>query len=136
MKFFVLKLVLAGATLGMMTGAAGTVYLPMRRSSSFGFRINVVADALGANRHLVVNNNGDIYVKLEGWRKCRHSVLRDTDKDGRYEVVNSFASYKGTGIAIRNGYLYASSNEEVFRYKLNAKNEVENRIIPRKSSPA
>lgn len=134
MKFFVLKLAMAGAALGMMTGVArhrippdATIKVPS------GFRINVVADALGANRHLVVNSNGDIYVKLERLEKGKGIlVLRDTDKDGRYELVNSFANYKGTGIAIRNGYLYASSNEEVFRYKLNAKNEVENPDNPEK----
>jgi glucose/arabinose dehydrogenase len=30
----------------------------------------------------------------------------------------------GTGIYIKNGYLYTSSNEDVYRYKLNDKNEV------------
>ena len=30
----------------------------------------------------------------------------------------------GTGIVIKNGYLYASSDDDVYRYKLNAANEV------------
>jgi glucose/arabinose dehydrogenase len=41
-------------------------------------------------------------------------------------VKTSFGSFDGTGIYVKNGYLYASSDEEVFRYKLNANNEVEN----------
>jgi len=32
---------------------------------------------------------------------------------------SKFGSFIGTGIAIKNGYLYASSNAEVFRFKLN-----------------
>jgi hypothetical protein len=31
------------------------------------------------------------------------------------------ANYNGTGIAIKNGYLYASSDDDVYRYKLDAK---------------
>ena len=49
-------------------------------------------------------------------------VLRK--KNGKYEVVNSFGNYTGTGIAIKNGYLYSASNTAVFRYKMNAGNEV------------
>src|SRR6202022_1234526 len=37
-----------------------------------------------------------------------------------------FGNVPGTGMAIRNGYLYASSDEEVFRYKLDASNNVIN----------
>jgi glucose/arabinose dehydrogenase len=90
-----------------------------------GFRASVVIESLGSNRHIAVNSNGDIYVKLEGLKDGKGIyVLRDADKDGRYEVVKSFGTYKGTGIAIKNGYLYASSDEEVYRYKLDSSNEV------------
>jgi glucose/arabinose dehydrogenase len=53
-------------------------------------------------------------------------------KNGKYEVVNSFGNYIGTGIAIKNGYLYASSNSEVFRYKFDANNEISNGDNPEK----
>src|SRR4029077_14523704 len=55
----------------------------------------------------------------------------DVKKDGHYEVVESFGDYGGTGIAIKNGYLYASSNQEVFRYKL-TNNEVADPDHPEK----
>jgi glucose/arabinose dehydrogenase len=98
-----------------------------------GFKVSVAVEALGGNRHIVVNSNGDIYVKLEKLKDGKGIVvLRDANKDGRYEVVKSFGNYKGTGIAIKNGYLYASSNEEVYRYKLNANNEVDNPDNPEK----
>lgn len=91
-----------------------------------GFKASVVVDQLGKNRHIVVNNNGDIYVKLDSPKDGKGIyVLGDPNKDGKFEVTNSFGNYGGTGIAIKNGYLYASSNEEVFRYKL-ANNQVSN----------
>jgi glucose/arabinose dehydrogenase len=90
-----------------------------------GFKVSTAIESLGNNRHIVMNSNGDIYVKLGGLKDGKGIfVLRDADKDGKYEVVKSFGKYKGTGIAIKNGYLYASSDEEVYRYKLDANNEV------------
>ncbi|HET9431249.1 MAG TPA: PQQ-dependent sugar dehydrogenase, partial [Chitinophagaceae bacterium] len=49
--------------------------------------------------------------------------------DRKYDIVKSFGNYTGTGIAIKNGYLYASSDDAVFRYKL-TNNEVENPAAP------
>ena len=90
-----------------------------------GFSATVVADSLGRARHIVVNSNGDIYVKLESRNKGRGILrLRDANKDGVAEDITGFGNYIGTGIAIKNGYLYASSDEKVFRYKMN-NNEVD-----------
>lgn len=47
-------------------------------------------------------------------------------------MINSFGNYTGTGIAIKNGYLYASSDDEVFRYKFNANNEIADGNNPEK----
>ena len=38
----------------------------------------------------------------------------------------AFGDYPGTGIVIKNDYLYASSNSGIYRYKLNDKQEVIN----------
>ena len=98
-----------------------------------GFSALKVAENMGRARHIAVNQQGDIYVKLE--RKLNGNgimYLRDLNKDGRAEDVSGFGNYIGTGIAIHKGYLYASSDEEVFRYKLNDKGEVENREAPQK----
>jgi glucose/arabinose dehydrogenase len=46
------------------------------------------------------------------------AALRDSNKDGEAELVNYLGSYDGTGIAIYKDYLYASSDAEVYRYKL------------------
>lgn len=100
---------------------AGSLKLPP------GFISVVVAEKLGQARHIVVNSNGDVYVKLERLKDGKGIVrLRDTNGDGIADEKFAFGNYGGTGIAIKNGHLYASSDEEVYRYKLNSNQEVEN----------
>ncbi len=96
-----------------------------------GFKAVVVADSLGQARHLTVTKNGDVYIKMERVRNNRGIVrLRDINGDGVAEDISGFGNYGVTGIAIKNGYLYASSNSEVFRYKLNDREEVINTQQP------
>lgn len=84
-----------------------------------GFGAMVVADNLGRARHIAVNTNGDIYVKLDRYRDDYAMVaLRDTTGDGRADIIEYFGDYTGTGIGIHNGYLYFSSDSSVMRYKL------------------
>jgi glucose/arabinose dehydrogenase len=72
-----------------------------------------------------VNNQGDIYVKLNALKGGKGIIfLTDTNHDGSVEQKNAFAGHPGTGIRIKNGYLYSSSNSAVYRYKLNEKGEV------------
>ncbi|HET6995880.1 MAG TPA: PQQ-dependent sugar dehydrogenase [Chitinophagaceae bacterium] len=105
---------------------AGDIQLPA------GFNSSSVIESLGNNRHIAVNSNGDIYVKMERLKDGKGIyVLRDVKKNGQYEVVKSFGNYGGTGLAIKNGYLYASSNSEVYRYKL-VNNEVADPDHPEK----
>ncbi len=91
-----------------------------------GFSAMVVAENLGKTRHIVVNQQGDIYAKLTGRFTPGKGILklRDADGDGKAEQVTGFGNYGGTGIAISNGWLYASSDQEVFRYKLDARGDV------------
>jgi len=93
-----------------------------------GFGAVVVADNLGHTRHLVVTPQGDIYTKLVFGRRDRYRTavlhLVDLNGDGKMDTAYSFGNYTGTGIAIKNGYLYASSDEDVYRYKLDGKNQV------------
>jgi len=79
-----------------------------------GFRALVVADDLGRLRFVTVAPNGDIYVK------AREGILalRDTNGDGRADMKQKFGSGGGTGIAIRDGWLYHSSDNAVYRYRL------------------
>jgi len=80
-----------------------------------GFRALVVADNLKPLRNLTVAPNGDIYVKT---REAGIYGLRDTDGDGRADVIKEFGSGGGTGIALRGDWLYESTDDHVFRYQL------------------
>lgn len=99
-----------------------------------GFRSTIMAENIGRSRHLVVTGNGDIYVRLERPNKNKQGtiILRDKNKDGVIDDSTGFGSFGGTGIAIKNGYLYTASNDEVFRYKLNDKMEVIGKDNPEK----
>lgn len=92
-----------------------------------GFRALVVADQLVAGRKvgkdsdqfrfIAVAKNGYVYGKT-----VRGGIiaLRDTDGDGRLDDKQEFGSGGGTGLAVRDGWLYHSSNRAVYRYRLNA----------------
>lgn len=104
-----------------VNNAPGDIKLPA------GFKATVVADKIGNARHIVVNSNGDVYVKLERLKDGKGIIrLRDTNGDGVADEKFAFGNFGGTGIAIKNGYLYASSDDQVYRYKFNDKNEIEN----------
>ncbi len=76
------------------------------------------------SRHIAVNDNGDIYVKLRVSTPDgeANAALRDTDGDGRVDSVAYWAKYEsrqyGTAMRIHNGYLYYSSELLVLRSKL------------------
>jgi len=94
-----------------------------------GFEANIVADNLGSARHIAITNQGDIYVKLNRAKNGK-GVLYLHQTGDKATVVNGFGNYAGTGMYIKDGYLYASSNEDVYRYKLNDKGEVINPSAP------
>ncbi len=90
-----------------------------------GFSARILAENLGKTRHIAVAKNGDIYVKLSKLQEGKGIyLLRDTDKDGSIDEKTLFGNYPGTGIDIRNGYLYSASNQGIFRYKLNERSEI------------
>ncbi|MCY7353121.1 MAG: PQQ-dependent sugar dehydrogenase [Cytophagaceae bacterium] len=92
-----------------------------------GFTASLIAEDLGAARHLVVSKTGDIYVKLAKMKDGKGIYrLSDTNKDGIMDQQTGFGGYPGTGIFIKNGYLYSSSNSGIYRYQLNEKEEVIN----------
>jgi hypothetical protein len=76
-----------------------------------GFKSVVVTTGLGKARHLTVAANGDIFVKLEKLKDGKGIIrLHDANGDGKADEISGFGSYTGTGIIIKNGYLYASSD--------------------------
>ena len=90
-----------------------------------GFCAVIVVDNIGHPRHIDVAANGDIYVRNRGSRDRDSRVpgegvvaLRDTNGDGRAEIVERFADHYGTGLELRDDYLYVSTSMEVFRYRM------------------
>ena len=95
-----------------------------------GFGALVVAETGGRARHIAVTPQGNIYVKLNRPKDGKGILLLKAGPTGKATVTGGFGTYGGTGIATKDGYLYASSDEEVFRYKLDAKGEVANPAQP------
>ncbi len=84
-----------------------------------GFQAITVADSIGRARHIAVRDNGDIYVQLSVEKNGKGiAALRDENGDGHADRIEYFGSHTGTGMAIYNGFLYCSSNTEVYRYPL------------------
>jgi glucose/arabinose dehydrogenase len=92
-----------------------------------GFEALVVADSVGRARHIAVNDNGDIYVKLtrnDAMKGKGGTVgLRDLNGDGKADSIVYFGDYtdiggSAVGVTIHNGYLYTSTVSQILRNKL------------------
>jgi glucose/arabinose dehydrogenase len=98
-----------------------------------GFAAVTVVSNLGRTRHIAVAPNGAIFVKLSKLQNGKGIYrLMDSNGDGKADQVTGFGNYTGTGIAIRDGYLYASSDTCVYRYKLDNNFNVTNPEHPEK----
>src|SRR4030095_16343224 len=98
-----------------------------------GFNATVLADSVGRARHIVVTKKGALYIKLSKFVNGKGILrIKDTDGDGKIDDIKSFGNYIGTGITIKDGFLYTSSNDEIFRYKLDENEEVINPDSPEK----
>ncbi|MVT08043.1 PQQ-dependent sugar dehydrogenase [Chitinophaga tropicalis] len=90
-----------------------------------GFGALVVADGLGRARHIAVTSKGDIYVKLDRAKDGKGIIfLEDSNGDGKSDKQTGFGNFGGTGIYVKGDYLYASSNTDVYRYKLDAAQKI------------
>lgn len=90
-----------------------------------GFCAGVFAEGLGGPRHMAVAPNGDVFVMRQSrvptdTLRGGVVVLRDTDKDGRADVMASFGPVGGTGIAIEGGFLYVDARTAIVRYPMPA----------------
>ncbi len=84
-----------------------------------GFSALVVADTLGHARHIQVNRQGDIYISLNRPKNGGGIVcLRDTTNDGRADLIKYFGEHHGTGIALKDDYLYLGADTLVVRYPM------------------
>jgi glucose/arabinose dehydrogenase len=98
-----------------------------------GFSATVFAEGLGKARHISVTPSGYVYIKLASSKNGNTIVrLKDKNGDGVADEEIDFGSFKGTGMKVKNGWLYASSDQEVYRFKLNADGTVANPAQPEK----
>ncbi len=79
-----------------------------------GFCALVVADQVGAPRHLVVAPNGDLFVARANGPLL---ALRDTTGDGKGGVREAIGE-SGTGVALGPDALYLSTQSTVYRFTL------------------
>jgi glucose/arabinose dehydrogenase len=92
----------------------GGISLPQR------FCALVVADSLGAARHIAVAPNGDLFVAIRNTRDAKGTILalRDTTGDGRMDVRERFGDNGGSGIALRGSDVFFGTDDAVLRYRI------------------
>jgi glucose/arabinose dehydrogenase len=83
-----------------------------------GFCAVVVADGLGAARHLTVAPNGDVFVAIAGRQDAPGGViaLRDTTGDGVADVRAHFGGGTGDDVKFFGDHLYYTTNDAILRY--------------------
>ena len=99
---------------------------------SRGFAISPVLEKLGRNRHITVAPNGDLVVKLDRLRSGKGIFQLRANKNGAYEPVDSFGNFTGTGILVKNGFLYASGDDAVYRYPMGKDGSIQNKENPQR----
>jgi glucose/arabinose dehydrogenase len=83
-----------------------------------GFCATVVADTLGPTRHLAVAENSDVYAALDTTVKGHGVIaLRDTTGDFTADRIEYFIDAAGSGLRLRDGYLYFGPHTAVWRYR-------------------
>jgi glucose/arabinose dehydrogenase len=93
-----------------------------------GFHATVVAEGLGAIRHLAVRDNGDIYVSTPKDASGKGGgiiALRQGPNHQAAQVEHFGTIDGGTGIRIYKGALYAASPSGVYRFTFNG-----NSLVP------
>ena len=96
-----------------------------------GFCATVFADSIVHARHAAVASNGDLYITLEGTRPApggqtagertgpppaSFAALRDTNRDGRADVIKRIGTLGNTGVAVANGFVYVDEGAQIVRY--------------------
>ncbi len=112
-----------GSSAGCMADNAGLTL-------SGGSCAGVFADSLMHARHVAVAPNGDVYVTIEGTMpasdkkpadasapKVSFVALRDTNHDGKADIIKRVGTLGNTGVAVANGYLFIDEGARIVRYQ-------------------
>ncbi len=103
---------------GLLVAAQAPAADPVQLELPPGFTATVFANGLGKARHLVVRENGDVYVSLRSAKDGKGVIgLRDDDGDGVADRQAAFGHAGGSGAAIYKDYLFFSSDDTVYRMK-------------------
>ena len=106
-----------------------------------GMCASIFADVGGPTRHIVIDRDGTLYADMWGSPRRRVAgepgqmivALKDTDSDGKADKTARMGlagdQTGGTGIAIREGYLYAEAGSKIVRFKLGAPNAQPETIV-------
>jgi len=93
-----------------------------------GFCATTFADSISHGRHVVVASNGDVYIDVEPSPPSADKnapppapptqfvALRDTNHDGKADLIKRVGSKGGTGIGLFNGHLYVEAGGSIVRY--------------------
>ncbi len=95
-----------------------------------GFCASVFAEGVAHGRHVAVAANGDVYIAIEGTNPSPKALpagtrtppptsfvaLRDTNRDGRADLMQRIGTLGNTGIAIAGGYVYVDEGTAIVRY--------------------
>lgn len=90
-----------------------------------GFTAVKLIEGIGRVRHLIVTPKGNIYARLARAVNGKGTLLLQ-ESNGKATVKSGFGNYGGTGVRLYKGYLYVASNSEIFRYKVDANEQVIN----------
>ncbi|MBX2840578.1 MAG: PQQ-dependent sugar dehydrogenase [Flammeovirgaceae bacterium] len=89
-----------------------------------------LTDSIGRARHIAVNDQGNIYVKMRRLADDKGVLhLKDSTGNGKLDISSGFGDFGGTGIAIYKNYLYCTSDSAIYRFKM------ENGIVKPNTSP-
>ncbi len=83
-----------------------------------GFEVNLFAGGLRSPRWFAVAPNGDVFLSLPIMGQVL--LLRDSDGDGRADLVTVFAAglHRPHGLEVEGGYLYVSATDGLWRIAL------------------
>lgn len=119
----ILLLVVMASVIGIIKSDYSIHHYNYELTMPSGFRAEKLIDSLGKVRHIAVTQDGKIYARLAKPING-HGTLLLEQKDGVAKVILSFGNYGGTGVRLYKGYLYTSSNSEIFRYKIDNNEKV------------
>ena len=114
----ILALAILASVVAMIQSRDQVYVLNTELSLPQGFTAVKLIDSLGKVRHITVTENGKIYARLAKPIDGKGTLLLE-QRNGKAAVKFGFGNYGGTGVHLYKGYLYTSSNSEIFRYKLN-----------------